>query len=82
MGDCNCEEALHEIQRFLDGELDPQDRADIQRHLSDCNPCMNRAEFRRNLKAMISSKCVEDAVPHDLLEKIRSLIADPATPTG
>ena len=82
MGDCNCEEALQEIQQFLDGELDEQDRADIQRHLSDCNPCMNRAEFRRNLKAMISSKCVEDSVPHDLLAKIHSLIADPATPAG
>jgi mycothiol system anti-sigma-R factor len=82
MGDCNCEEALKELQRYLDGELDAPDRADIQRHLSDCNPCMNRAEFRQNLKVMISSKCVETAVPHDLLEKIHSLIADPATPAG
>ena len=82
MGDCNCEEALSEIQRFLDGELDAPDRADIERHLSGCNPCMQRAEFRLHLKVMISSKCVEDAVPHDLLGKIHGLIADPAPPAG
>jgi mycothiol system anti-sigma-R factor len=69
-----CEEALHEIQRFLDGELESSVTIEIEHHLSGCNPCMQRVEFRRHLKVMISSKCRGDAVPAQLDEKIRSLI--------
>ena len=38
MSDCgvNCEEALKEIERFLDGELDPSVQGEIAHHLSDC----------------------------------------------
>jgi len=69
-----CEEALHEIQRFLDGELESSVTVQIEHHLSGCNPCMQRVEFRRHLKAMISSKCRGDAVPDQLDAKIRELI--------
>jgi len=78
MSDCgvNCEEALKEIERFLDGELDPNVQGEISHHLSDCHPCMQRVEFRLSLKIMISSKCVGDTVPVDLGEKIRGMIRE------
>jgi mycothiol system anti-sigma-R factor len=74
MGDCNCEEALQDIQRYLDGECDDSLHQDIQQHLSDCGPCMQRAEFRKHLKVMISSKCAQDEVPAALMEKINGLL--------
>jgi mycothiol system anti-sigma-R factor len=74
MGECNCDEALQDIQRFLDGELDASLHRDIQQHLSDCGPCMQRAEFRKHLKVMISSKCAQETVPPALLEKINGLL--------
>jgi mycothiol system anti-sigma-R factor len=80
MGEWNCEEALAELQRFIDGELESADREDIQRHLSDCTPCMDRAEFSRHLKIIISSKCVEQRVPPDLVVKIQALISEPSYP--
>ena len=57
MSDCgpDCLETLREIERFLDGELQGDLRSRVQEHLSGCNPCMDRAEFRRHLKAMIAS---------------------------
>ena len=77
LSDCGpeCLEALREIERFLDGELDdPGMRAFVDRHLSDCNPCMERAEFRRHLKDLVGSKCREQQVPAELGDRLRSLI--------
>jgi anti-sigma factor (TIGR02949 family) len=82
MGDCNCEEALAELQRFLDGELEVSDHDDIQRHLSDCEPCMDRAEFSRRLRIMISSKCVEQSIPPELVVRIRTIISEQSYPAG
>jgi len=70
----NCEDTLKEIERFLDGELDPNVQGVVSNHLSDCHPCMRRVEFRKSLKVMISSKCGGEAVPAELGEKIRGLI--------
>ena len=74
--DCGpkCQETLAEIGSFLDGELDVSVHERIQVHLSDCNPCMQRAEFRRHVKVMLRSKCSGDEVPPALLDRIRSLI--------
>ena len=84
MTDCGpkCMETLEEIQRFLDGELDSSVRIRIEEHLSACNPCMQRAEFRRHLKVMISSKCGSEVVPDALQDKIMGLIRDLETPAG
>ena len=62
MTDCgpNCEETLREIEAYLDGEVDATLRIRIETHIADCNPCMERAEFRRHLKVMISTKCAGD----------------------
>ena len=78
MGDCgpNCEETLEEIQRFLDGEVVESVRVQIEQHLTGCNPCMQRTEFRRHLKIMISAKCGSEVVPTDLQAKIMDLIRD------
>ncbi len=74
--DCGpiCQETLREIERFLDRELDVSVSAAIEHHLSDCNPCMQRTEFRRHLKVMVSTKCGGDAVPDQLQRKVRDII--------
>jgi mycothiol system anti-sigma-R factor len=74
--DCGpiCQETLRQIERFLDGELDGSVNIAIEHHLSDCNPCMQRMEFRRHLKVMISTKCGGDAVPDELHQKVRNII--------
>lgn len=78
MAECgpNCEETLAEIQRFLDGELDTTVKIEIEQHLTACSPCMQRAEFRRHLKVMISAKCGGDVVPDTLRAKVLDLIGN------
>jgi mycothiol system anti-sigma-R factor len=75
--DCgdDCTETLREIERFLDGETSVSVGETIERHLSDCSPCMERAEFRRSLKAMLAAKCRGgDEVPQELRERIVAII--------
>ncbi|HLB38907.1 MAG TPA: mycothiol system anti-sigma-R factor [Actinomycetota bacterium] len=72
-----CTETLLEVEAYLDGEVDAALAGRITEHLSDCSPCMDRAEFRRHLKDLVQSKCEERAVPDVLRERIQHLIADP-----
>ena len=76
LDDCGplCQETLREIERFLDGELDRVVTVRIEEHLSDCSPCMQRAEFRRLLKVMVAEKCTQRAAPDALSARIRELI--------
>lgn len=83
MSNCgtNCEETLREIHRFLDGETEIDLTAAITRHIGDCHPCGERAEFQRHLRALIATKCRNDRVPPELLDRITALIHEPAPPT-
>jgi mycothiol system anti-sigma-R factor len=72
----DCTETLLEVEAFLDGEVDPALAARITDHLSDCSPCADRAEFRKHLKDLVASRCIERDVPDALRERIRHLIAD------
>ena len=78
MIDCGpeCMEALKEVERLLDGELDAELRTKVEKHLSSCSPCMDRTEFRRHLKAMIASKCTGDEPRPELVIRIRAIIEE------
>ena len=72
-----CTETLLEVEAYLDGEVDPSLAERISTHLTDCSPCMDRAEFRKHLKELVASKCTERDVPDALRERIRNLIGEP-----
>ena len=71
-----CMEALKEVERLLDGELEAELRIKVEKHLSGCSPCMDRAEFRRHLKVMIADKCTGDEPPPALLIRVRAIIEE------
>lgn len=66
----NCQEALRELERYLDGELPESDLSSIRSHLSACYPCADRASFEEQLRAIIRERCVE-RTPPDLHDAIR-----------
>ena len=71
-----CMEALKEVERLLDGELEGELRIKVEKHLSGCSPCMDRAEFRRHLKVMIAAKCSGDQPSPELLIRVRAIIEE------
>jgi len=76
LSDCGpeCQQALAEIERFLDGELDPGARVFVERHISGCDPCTERVYFRRRVRELIATKCAGEQVPADLRARIQELL--------
>jgi mycothiol system anti-sigma-R factor len=68
-----CEETIHEIYHFLDGELTEEKRRVIETHLSQCQPCDSVKRFEVELRQVVADRCREE-VPKDLRERIARLI--------
>ncbi|HEY6696663.1 MAG TPA: mycothiol system anti-sigma-R factor [Acidimicrobiales bacterium] len=74
----DCQDALHELYGFLDGELTVERRVAIQRHLDDCQPCAEPYDFEAELQAVVRRKCQEQ-VPDALIAKIRTALESEAS---
>ncbi len=69
----DCREALHRIYHFLDGELTPVRRHEIEAHLDGCSPCLQMFGFEAELRRVVHDKCRDD-VPDSLRERIAEAI--------
>jgi mycothiol system anti-sigma-R factor len=72
----NCRQVLAELYAFLDGELDPPEGVAIEVHLARCVPCHKRADFERDLKVFIATRCRSSGAPQELLIRIRAALDD------
>jgi mycothiol system anti-sigma-R factor len=77
MSDDPCEQALHELYRFLDGELNDERRALIAVHIESCSTCLGAFDFEAELRMVVSQKC-RDTVPDALRERIARAIGEDA----
>jgi mycothiol system anti-sigma-R factor len=68
-------------ERFLDGEMEIDVRSLLERHLEDCPPCMRHAEFSQHLKTMVGTRCSGEAVPAELVLRIRVMIQEHQIPS-
>ena len=81
MSEISCEEVLAEIEHYLHGELDPDHVAQLKDHLATCSPCFDRAEFQRQLKEIIRTKCVS-AAPEHLVWRVRMTLRSERSTDG
>ena len=72
-GTGDCQDALQTLYHYLDGELTPERRAAIQRHLSQCGPCLDAFDFEAELKAVVARSC-RDQVPDSLRQRVAEVI--------
>ncbi len=69
----NCDEAVHQLYHYLDGELTDDRREKIAEHLNFCAPCGSAVEFEVELRQVIASRC-KDHVPESLIRRIAEAI--------
>ncbi len=69
----NCDEAVHALYHYLDGELTEERREEIRIHLDYCGPCGGAAEFEAELRRVIASRC-RDRVPDSLIKRVADAI--------
>jgi mycothiol system anti-sigma-R factor len=65
----DCEETIHRLYFYLDGELTEERRVAIRAHLDDCGPCVDVIGFEAELRRVIADRC-RDRVPDQLIERI------------
>jgi mycothiol system anti-sigma-R factor len=65
----DCDDAIHRVYHYLDGELTVWKRRAIARHLDDCPPCAEGFEFEVEIRRVIALRCQEEA-PADLRRRI------------
>ncbi len=66
----DCADYLERIVYFLDNELDDADCAAVRVHLDTCNPCLEKYDLQRTVKAVVARSCSESA-PAELRERVR-----------
>jgi mycothiol system anti-sigma-R factor len=69
----DCDEAIHQLYHYLDGELTDERRVKIATHLDFCAPCADAAGFEAELRSVIASRC-KDRVPDSLMRRIADAI--------
>lgn len=64
-----CADFLEQIVYFLDNELGTADCAAVRVHLDTCNPCLEKYDLQRTVKAVVARSCSE-AAPADLRARV------------
>ena len=72
----DCSEVLERLAFFVDQELANADYAQIQRHLDECQPCLDMLLFEQRMKTHLARSCAEpcpDAVRQRVRVRIREV---------
>jgi mycothiol system anti-sigma-R factor len=73
MTEHTCDDALNELYRYIDGELDEATRVRISAHLDDCSPCLEAFDFEAELRRVVASRC-QERVPDELRDRILNVL--------
>jgi mycothiol system anti-sigma-R factor len=65
----DCADFLERIVYLLDNELDESDVSAVRVHLDTCNPCLEKYDLQRTVKAIVARSCSEHA-PSELRERV------------
>ena len=80
-GEPDCNEAIHTLYEFLDGELTVERRIEIQAHLEACLPCYQAYDFEAELRQMIGRRC-QDQAPEALQQRVSEALRRISQPGG
>ena len=69
----DCQEAIHTLYHYLDGELTEYRRVEIRQHLDDCMPCLEAFDFEAELRIVIAHRCREQVPDHLRVRVARAL---------
>ena len=58
-----CSDAVKQLWRYLDETIAPEDRENVERHLSFCRKCCGELEFAKELQAFLVSSGSDEIPP-------------------
>ena len=66
----NCDEADRFLDAYLDGELEPDKRAQLEQHLADCPECKQKLDRLRQLREFVTTNAPYYPAPPELKTKV------------
>ncbi|MBV8100355.1 MAG: anti-sigma factor, partial [Verrucomicrobia bacterium] len=66
----NCEEADRFLDAYLDGELEPEKRAELEQHLASCPECKQKLDRLRRLREFFTASAPHYPAPPELKGKV------------
>jgi mycothiol system anti-sigma-R factor len=66
----SCEEADRFLDAYLDGELEPDKRADLEQHLLECAECQEKLRRLREFRSFFAANAPHYPAPPDLRNKV------------
>lgn len=74
-----CDDLLRQLADLFSGELAPERSAELHRHLADCPPCMETADFQAQFRQLLAKRCTE-TVPEEFRARIADLLGGGSPP--
>jgi anti-sigma factor RsiW len=71
----NCRHVWDRISEYIDGTLDPQVRADVERHLATCEICSAILDSTRNILILVADGRVFE-LPLDFSKRLHARLED------
>ena len=69
----NCKGVIRELSNYIDGDLDPAIRLELERHLEHCEDCsMIVDQTKKTIQLYCGSEPV--ALPNDLRERLHAVL--------
>ena len=71
--DVVCQQLVEMVTDYLEGDLDPVERAAVERHLANCGHCAGYVQQVRTMLALTAGLSRTDDVPDALVESLTAL---------
>ena len=68
--DLDCSAVIDRMFVFIDNELDPANCDQIEQHLAECGPCLEKYNLERAVKALVRRCCGNDVAPDTLRQRV------------
>ena len=71
----NCKGVIRELSNYIDGDLDPGLRTELERHLNHCEDCtMIVDQTKKSIEILCDSKPVE--LPSDVRSRLHAALRE------
>jgi anti-sigma factor (TIGR02949 family) len=67
--EADCQALIAHLFVFIDGEIDEDRCAALQRHIDECPQCLGHVEFERAVKTIVRRKC-EQSLPEGVMQRL------------
>lgn len=70
----NCEEWFDRLYQILDKDLDEKVWQELEQHMHDCRPCLDRFEFEKRIQERLKQSCRQEVCSESIRIRIKTII--------